>query len=129
MNKFHQKLFFIVQVLHKMNELRDIKVYEMLTLDKLRKVMGYFVKLDDEWQEIDFLKLAASLCNWTDRNLKTLNNSEKQEKNLRENIFQIKGRECKNRESNPKASVCKIVRNQGIKPVSVSQPIERRSVG
>ena len=79
-----------------MNKLRDIKVYERLTLGKLPKIMGGFVRLDDEWQELDFLKLAESLRNWSDRNLKTLHNSEKHEKYKRQNIFQIKGRECKN---------------------------------
>ena len=70
-NKFYKKLFSIVQILHKMNNLRDIKVYERLTLGKLPKIMGGFVRLDDEWQELDFLKLAELLCNLTDRNLKT----------------------------------------------------------
>ena len=77
-----------------MNKLRDIKVYERLTLGKLPKIMGGFVRLDDEWQE--FLNLAEPLHNRTDRNLKTLHNSEKHEKYKRQNIFQIKGRECKN---------------------------------
>ena len=89
----------------------------MLSLDQLPKIMGNILRLDDEWQEFDFLKLAESLRNRTDCNLKTLHNSEKHEKYKRENIFQWKGRECKNRESNPKASV----RDQDIKPLSVSQ--------
>ena len=33
-----------MQVFDKMNKLRDIKVYEMLTLDKLPKIMGEFDK-------------------------------------------------------------------------------------
>ena len=105
--KFYQKLNFIVQVLDKMNKLRDIKVYEMLTLDKLPKIMGDFLRLDHEWQE--FLNLAEPLRNRTNRNLKTLHNSEKHEKYKRENIFQRKGRKFKDRQPKPKTSVCKIV--------------------
>ena len=58
-----------------------------------------------------------------------MHNSEKDEKYKRANIFEIKGRECKNRESNPQASVWKIARNQEIKPVSPSQSKGGRSVG
>ena len=47
-HKFYKKLFSIVQVLDKMNKVRDIKVYERLTLDKLPEFMGDFVRLDDE---------------------------------------------------------------------------------
>ena len=47
-----------MQVLDKMNKVRDIKVYERLTLDKLPEFVGDFVRLDDELQEWDFLKLA-----------------------------------------------------------------------
>ena len=103
-----------------MNKLRDIKVCERLTLDKLQKLKAGFVRLDDEWQELDFLKLAESLRNRTDRNLKTIHNSEKHEKHKRENMFQIKKREGKNSLSNMKTSVFKIVRNQDIKPLRVS---------
>ena len=44
--------------------------------------------LDNEWQGLDFLKLAESLWNRTDRNLKTLHNSGKHEKYKPEKIFQ-----------------------------------------
>ena len=88
-----------------------------------------FLGLDDEWQGWDFLKLAEPLHKWTDRNLKRIHNSDKHEKYKRENIFQIKRRECKNREANPKTSICKSVRNQDIKPVSVRQSKGRRSIG
>ena len=57
-----------------------------------------------------------------------MHNSEKHEKYKREKIFEIKGRECKNRESNPQASVRKIGRNQDIKPMIASQSIEERRV-
>ena len=126
---FNEKLFFIVQVFDEMNKLRDIKVCQRFTLDKLPKIMGNFVRLDDEWQVWEFLKLAESLCNRTDRNLKTIKISEKHKKDKRENIFQLNAWECKNRESNSKTSVCKILRNQDIKPASVSQSIRRSSVG
>ena len=105
--KFYKKLNFIVQVLDKMNKLRDIKVYEILTLDKLPKIMCDFLRLDHKWQE--FLNLAEPLHNRTDRNLKTLHNSEKHEKYKRQNIFQRKGRKFKGRQPRPKTSVCKIV--------------------
>ena len=80
-------------------------------------------------RDITLDKLPLSLRNWTDRNLKRIYNSEKHEKYNRENIFKTKGRQCKNRESNPKTSVCNIVRNQDIKPLSVSHSIEPSSKG
>ena len=49
-----------------------------------------------------------------------MHNSEKHEKCEHENISQIKGRECKNRESDPKTTVCNVVRNQDIKPLKLS---------
>ena len=111
-----------------MNELRDVKLYKRLTLDKLPKIMGDFFRLDDEWQELDFLKLAGLLRNRTDPNLKTLHNSDKHEKYKCENIFQIKKRECKTHESNAKTSACQFVRYQDIKSVSVGQSIGRSNV-
>ena len=36
--------------------------------------------MDDEWQELDFPKLAESLRKWTDRNPRAIHNSEKHEK-------------------------------------------------
>ena len=85
--KLYDKLVVIVQALDAMNKLRDVKVEESLTLDKVPEIIGDFVRLDDEWQELDFLKLAESLRNWTDRNSKTIHNSEKHEKYKRESIF------------------------------------------
>ena len=76
-----------MQAIDTMNKLRDIKVYERLTLDKIPDIIGYFLRLDDEWQELDFLKLAESLRNWTDRNPKEIHNSEKNDKHKRENTF------------------------------------------
>ena len=37
-----------MQVLDKINKLRDIKLYERLILDKLPKIIGDFVRLDNE---------------------------------------------------------------------------------
>ena len=79
--KLYDKLVVIVQALDAMNKLRDVKVEESLTLDKVPEIIGDFVRLDD------FLKLAESLRNWTDRNSKTIHNSEKHEKYKRESIF------------------------------------------
>ena len=85
--------------------------------------MDDFFRLFDECQQLDFLKLVELLRNWIDCNAKTMHNSEKHEKCEHENISQIKGRECKNRESNPKTTVCNVVRNQDIKPLKLSQSI------
>ena len=85
--KFYEKLFAIVQAVDTMNKLKDIKVYERLSLDKLSEIIVDFFRLDDKWRELDFLKLAESLHNWTDCNLKTIHKSEKHEKYKRENIF------------------------------------------
>ena len=49
--------------------------------------MGDFFRLCDGCQEFDFLKLTESLCNWTDRNVEAMHNSEKYEKYKREDIF------------------------------------------
>ena len=112
-----------------MNKLRNIKVYETLTLDKLPEITGISFRLYDGCQELHFLKLAESLRSWTDCNAKAMHSSEKHEKYKRENIFQIKGRECKNLESNPKTNVSNAVRNQEIKPLSVGQSIGRSNKG
>ena len=75
-------------------------------LDKLTGIRVDLVRLEDEWQKWDFHKLIESLRKWTDRNPKTIHNSEKHEKYKRENVFQTKEQESKNRESNPKTRAC-----------------------
>ena len=55
-----------------MNKLRDIKEYLRLTLDKVPGISAELVRLDDDWQEWDFPKLAESLRKRTDQNPKTI---------------------------------------------------------
>ena len=91
------QLVVSVKALDTMHKLRDIKWCMKLTLNKLPRIRAELVRLDDEWQEWDFPKLEESLHKWTDRNPKTINNSEKHQKYKRENVFQIKEQEPKNR--------------------------------
>ena len=42
--KYHAQILFILQVLDKINKLRDINVFARLTLDKLREFMGGFFR-------------------------------------------------------------------------------------
>ena len=62
-------------------------MHESLSLDKFPEIMGDFFRLCDGCQEFDFLKLTESLCNWADRNVRAMHNSEKYEKYKREHIF------------------------------------------
>ena len=120
-----------MQALDTVHKLRDIKGYVRLTLDKLPGIRADLVRLDDELQEWDFRKLVESLRNWTDRNPKTICNSEKHEKYKRENVFQIKEQESKNRESNPKTRACTYCEKSGHKTSeweSVSSIEERRLI-
>ena len=95
-----------MQALDTVHKLRDIKGYVRLTLDKLPGIRADLVGLDDEWHEWDFPKLVESLRKWTDRNPKTICNSEKHKKYKRENVFKIKEQESKNRQSNPETRAC-----------------------
>ena len=83
-----------------MNKLREIKKYVRITNDKLSGIRTDLVRLDDEWQKWEFPKLVESLRKWTDRNSKTIHNSEKLEKYKRKNVYQIKEQDSKNCESN-----------------------------
>ena len=58
---FYEKLIASVPALDTMHKLRDIKGYLRLTLVKSPGIRADLVKLDDEWQELDFPKLAESL--------------------------------------------------------------------
>ena len=57
-------------------------------------------------QKWEFPKSVESLRKWTDRNSKTIHNSEKLEKYKRKNVYHIKQQDSKNRESNSKLLVC-----------------------
>ena len=48
--KSYDKLVVIVQPVDTINKLRDIKLYECLTFDKLPKIMDDFFRLFDECQ-------------------------------------------------------------------------------
>ena len=76
-----------MQALDKRNKLIDIKWCMKLTLHKLRGIKTDLVRLDDEWQKWNFPKLAESLRKRTDRNPKTIHNSEKHKKYKRENVY------------------------------------------
>ena len=69
-----------MQALDTMKKLRDTKGYVKLTLDKLPRIRAGLVKLDDECQEWDILKLVESLWKWNDHNPKITHNSKKNEK-------------------------------------------------
>ena len=105
-HEFYEKLVVSVKALDTIHKLRDIKWCMRLPLGKLPRIRAELVRLNDEWQEWDFPKLEESLHKLTDRNPKTTHNSAKHQKYKRENVFQIKEQEPKNRESNPKTRAC-----------------------
>ena len=87
MQGFYEKLIVSLQALDIMHNLRDIKGYVRLILDKLPGIRADLVRLDDVWQEWGFPTFVESLHKWTNSNPKTINNYVKHEKNKRENVF------------------------------------------
>ena len=73
---FYEKLGTNVQSLDTMGKLDEIKGYVRLTLDKLPSIRADLVRTDDNWQEWDFRDLLEALCQWTDRNPITSNNTD-----------------------------------------------------
>ena len=71
-HEFYEKLIASVQAVNTINKLRDIKGTVRLTLDKLPAIRKDLFILDDEWQELDFPKLAELLLKWSDCNPKII---------------------------------------------------------
>ena len=76
-----------VQTLEAMKNLEDIKGNVRLTLDKLPGTRVDLARLDNNWQELDFLQLVDSLRIWTEQNPKTAGNLEKG------NLFQVRDKD------------------------------------
>ena len=77
-----------MQALETMNKLKQMNCSAKLTLDNLSGLGTDLVRLNDNWQEWDFAKLANSLRKCTDRKPQNvLNNDQKHKK---ESVFQIK---------------------------------------
>ena len=51
-----------------MGKLTQIQGYVRMTLDKLPRIRSDLVRLDNDWQNWDFVKIIAALGEWTDRN-------------------------------------------------------------
>ena len=83
-HEFYEKLVIIVQALETMSKLKEIDGYVTLTLDKLPRIRAGLVRLDDNWQKLDFAKLVGSLRRWTDRNPKNILNNDQ---NIKEKVF------------------------------------------
>ena len=62
-NESYEKLITNVQTLESMGKDKDIRGYVRLTLDKLQGIRADLVRLDDNWQEWRFPKLAVALKN------------------------------------------------------------------
>ena len=71
-----------------MKNLKDIKGYVRLTMDKHPEILVDPIRLDDNWQEWDFHQLVNNLRRWTKRTPKTASNPEKHFR--RENLFQVR---------------------------------------
>ena len=85
MKKFERVIS--VQALEIMKRLKDIKGYVRLPLDKLSVIGMDFLRLNDNYQEVDFCHLVDSLRRLTERSPKTAGNPEK---HFREkNLFQV----------------------------------------
>ena len=67
-NESYEKLITNVQTLESMGKDKDIRGYVRLTLDKLQGIRADLVRLDDNWQEWRFPKLAVALKNGCERN-------------------------------------------------------------
>ena len=74
-----------------MKNLKDIKGYVRLTLNKLPEIRADHVRLDDNWQEWDFCQFVDSLRRWTERNAKTARNLGKHFR--MENWFQVRDKD------------------------------------
>ena len=65
---FYENLIINIQPLETMGKLHEINGYVRMTLDKLPGIRSDLVRMDDDWQDWDFPRLAEAIRKWTERN-------------------------------------------------------------
>ena len=96
-HEFSDKLMYSIQALETMKKLDQVNGAVSMTLDKLPAIRGDLVRMDPEWEEWDFTKLAEALKQWTKRNPieeKQCDRSAKRENLLHVSRRTLKARAC-----------------------------------
>ena len=121
-----------VQVLETMGKLRELTGYVHLTLDKLPGIRADLVRMDDDWQELEFSQLVEALRKWCERNPIPLNESRHDTMSIekgyrqqrRDRVIHVKQQEWKQRV----CVYCKATNHKSTEFDSVTSVAERRKI-